>query len=211
MIQRVKQEDPLKQNLEKIISQIDRITKIVRQLLNYARVKQPNFQSVDINSIIIDGLGLVDYQLENHKIFTILQLDDNLPPIFADPDQLQQVILNIYLNSIDAMSERGGTLTITTKGGVEKKNTYPPMTDHIIIIISDTGHGISREHIKQIFNPFFSLKGAGEGTGMGLAVSHNIIQRHNGSIDIESELGKGSTFTIYLPLSKVEDTSLVKD
>ncbi len=211
MMQRVRQEDPLKKNLEKIISQIDRITKIVRQLLNYARVKQPNFQTADINSIIIDVLGLVDYQLENHKIFTVLQLDDNLPPIFADPDQLQQVILNIYLNAIDAMSVRGGTLTITTKGGADKKNAYPHMTDHVIIIISDTGHGISGEHIKQIFNPFFSLKAAGEGTGMGLAVSHNIIQRHNGLIDAESELGTGSTFTIYLPLSKVEDTSLARE
>ncbi|MEK7825185.1 MAG: ATP-binding protein, partial [Nitrospirota bacterium] len=211
MMQRVRQEDPLKKNLEKIISQIDRITKIVRQLLNYARVKQPNCQSTDASSLILEVLGLVDYQLENHKISTVLQLDDNLLPIFADPDQLQQVILNIYLNAIDAMSVRGGTLTITTKGGVDKKNAYPHTTDHIIIIISDTGHGISREHIKQIFNPFFSLKASGEGTGMGLAVSHNIIQRHNGLIDAESELGKGSTFTIYLPLSKVEDTSLVQE
>lgn len=211
MMQRIQNGDPLKRNLEKILSQIDRITKIVRQLLNYARVKQPHFQSADINSIVIDVLGLVDYQLENHKIFTVLQLDDNLPPIFADPDQLQQVILNIYLNAIDAMSESGGTLTITTKGGVEKKNAYPHQTEHIIITVSDTGHGIAREHIKHIFNPFFSLKAAGEGTGMGLAVSHNIIQRHNGLIEAESELGKGSSFIIHLPLSKVDDASLVKE
>lgn len=211
MMQRVQKEDPLKKNLEKIISQIDRITKIVRQLLNYARVKQPNFQSTDLNSLIIETLGLVDYQLENHKIFTVFQLDDNLSPIFADPDQLQQVFLNICLNAIEAMSEDGGTLTITTKGGVEKKNAYPHKTDHIIIIVSDTGHGIAREHIKHIFNPFFSLKASGEGTGMGLAVSHNIIQRHNGLIEAESELGKGTTFTIYLPQSKVEEISFIKE
>lgn len=211
MMQRIREGDSLKKNLEKIISQIDRITRIVRQLLNYARVKQPNFQSADINSIIIDVLGLVDYQLENHKIFTVLQLDDNLLPIFADPDQLQQLILNIYLNAIDAMSKDGGTLTITTKGGVEKKNAYPHKTDHVIITVADTGHGIAREHIKHIFNPFFSLKASGEGTGMGLAVSYNIIQRHNGLIEVESELGKGSTFIIYLPQSKVEEISFIKE
>jgi two-component system NtrC family sensor kinase len=134
-------------------------------------------------------MTLVRSQKEFHKITVEEKLASNLPYILGDKNQLQQVFLNLSLNACEAM-EKGGTLVITTA-----------LRDgNVIISFRDTGCGIKQEHLERIFDPFFTTKPVGKGTGLGLSVSYGIIEQHGGSIDVESEEGKGSTFTITLPV-----------
>ena len=121
------------------------------------------------------------------KIFSL-----SLPKIIADGAQLQQVFMNIIINAADAMTGDGGTLTVKTdlNNGIAE------------ISFMDTGRGISKEHFSKLFTPFFTTKETGKGTGLGLAISYGIIQSHNGDIDVKSEMGKGSTFRIKLPIEK---------
>jgi signal transduction histidine kinase len=117
--------------------------------------------------------------------------------LFVDGDQIQQVFMNIIINSADAMTGDGGTLTVKTdlNNGVAE------------ISFTDTGRGINKEHLPKLFTPFFTTKETGKGTGLGLAISYGIIQSHNGEIDVESEIGKGSTFRIKLPVEKQDQAA----
>jgi signal transduction histidine kinase len=117
--------------------------------------------------------------------------------LFIDADQIQQVFMNILLNAADAMAENGGTLTIQTdfKDGMAK------------VSFTDTGCGIPKEHLLKLFDPFFTTKQTGKGTGLGLAISYGIIQSHSGEIEVESEVGKGSTFRVKLPIESGTQTA----
>ena len=112
--------------------------------------------------------------------------------LFVDGDQIQQVFMNIIINAADAMAGDGGTLTIKT-------NMKDGMAE---VSFTDSGCGMPKEHLSKLFAPFFTTKETGKGTGLGLAISYGIIQSHNGEIDVESEVGKGSTFRIRLPIEK---------
>lgn len=182
-----------REDIDVIVRETTRVREIVQGLLNFARESPPQKQSLDINEVLSQTMTLVRSQKEFHKITVEERLTSNLPYILGDKNQLQQVFLNLSLNACEAM-EKGGTLSISTS--VRNGN--------VIISFRDTGCGIKQEHMERIFDPFFTTKPVGKGTGLGLSVSYGIIEQHGGSIDVESEEGKGSTFTITLPVESPE-------
>ena len=182
-----------REDIDVIVRETTRVREIVQGLLNFARESPPQKQSLDINEVLSQTMTLVRSQKEFHKITVEERLTSNLPYILGDKNQLQQVFLNLSLNACEAM-EKGGTLSISTS--VRNGN--------VIILFRDTGCGIKQEHMERIFDPFFTTKPVGKGTGLGLSVSYGIIEQHGGSIDVESEEGKGSTFTITLPVESSE-------
>ncbi|HWQ09322.1 MAG TPA: ATP-binding protein, partial [Holophaga sp.] len=179
------------QILEKVEAQTDRVAKIIKNLLTFARSpSDAAFQRVDLKQSLEEILSLIDYKLKNMNIRLVLDLA-NVPPIYAQGERLQQVFINIILNALDAMPG-GGELGIrlTLENGAE------------IVRISDTGTGIRPEHRSRIFDPFFTTKGVGKGTGLGLSISYAIVKEHDGRIDVQSEVGRGSTFSITLPAGR---------
>lgn len=177
------------QILEKIEAQTERVTRIIKNLLNFARnPSETSFHQVDLKESLEEIISLIEYKLKNLSI----KLDLSLSPlklIWADGERLQQVFINIILNAIDAMPE-GGTLKIE----LEQTDT------EAVIRIEDTGTGIKEQDLPHIFDPFFTTKGIGKGTGLGLSISYAIIKEHEGHIAVESESGKGSLFSIYIPM-----------
>jgi PAS domain S-box-containing protein len=190
MLQKRLSDSPHAAILDKIEVQTDRVAKIVKSLLNFARNPSESiFYQVDLKEIIQGIISLIDYKLKNMNIALELDLAA-LKPICAQGEQLQQVFINIILNAIDAMPD-GGTMSIE----LTRKN------QSAVVTIQDTGTGISRQHLPHIFDPFFTTKGIGKGTGLGLSISYAIIKEHEGYISVESESGKGTLFTISVPMN----------
>jgi len=192
-------------NLDIILQQTDRITKIIQQLLGYVRKKKPEQQALDLGNLLKTALGFLGYQIQRQGVDVVEEVEEPLPPIIGDPDQLQQVFLNLMINGLQAMPH-GGTLRLSasprriSKEGVED---HPRL--YVEVCIEDSGVGMDEEVIKNIFNPFYTTKNGG--TGLGLAVTHGIIQDHEGWIEVESKSGKGSLFKVYLPCL-LEEVSL---
>jgi len=179
------------QILEKVEAQTDRVARIIKNLLAFARSpSEASFQRVDLKSSLEEILSLIDYKLKTMNIRLVLELAP-VPPIYAQGERLQQVFINIILNALDAMPG-GGELRIalSAEDGTE------------VVRISDTGTGIRPEHRSRIFDPFFTTKGVGKGTGLGLSISYAIVKEHDGRIDVQSEVGRGSTFIITLPIGR---------
>jgi len=183
--------DPRRENLERVAGEATRCKNIVKGLLDFARQTEPKVEQSDVNEILERTLSLVGSQAMFQNIRIIKQLCPSLPKALMDGNQIQQVFTNIILNAAEAM-EDGGKLTVATR---EASDGH-----HIEIEFTDTGCGIAAEHLEQLFEPFFTTKEVGRGTGLGLAVSYGIIAKHNGTIDVRSKPGKGSTFTVRLPL-----------
>lgn len=180
--------------LEIIADEITRCGKIVGNLLEFSRQSNLRAAPTDLNAVIERTLFLIGHKLELQNIQLTRDLRQGLPEITCDPDQIQQVLLALLINAIEAMSE-GGTLAITTGPN--------PASDGMIISISDTGCGIPKAQIPRIFEPFFTTKQDMKGVGLGLAVVYGIIQRHGGHIEVRSEEGRGTTFEIALPRQAV--------
>jgi len=182
---------PYYENLKKIVKETSRCKNIVRGLLEFARPKEPEASLINITEVVDSALAIVESQtlFQNIKIKKAYASD--LPKIVADGAQLQQVFMNIILNAAEAM-DGDGRLTLSTS--LNEDGSY------IEAQFSDTGHGIKEEDKKRLFEPFFSTKDVGKGTGLGLAISYSIIQKHNGTIEVDSQIGKGSTFTVRLPV-----------
>ncbi len=182
---------PYYENLKKIVKETSRCKDIVKGLLEFARPKEPEMSLVNIDEIVERSLSIMECQalFQNIKIKKFYV--SNLPKIVADSAQLQQVFVNIILNAAEAMNGNG-ILTISTS--LNGDGTF------IEIKFSDTGHGIKEEDQKRLFEPFFTTKEVGKGTGLGLAISYSIIQKHQGTIEVKSEVGKGSTFNVRLPV-----------
>ncbi|GJL55481.1 MAG: hypothetical protein NPIRA02_26130 [Nitrospirales bacterium] len=178
-----------KKGLETIVTQVERITKIMNQLLSFARKRPAERRAFDLAEIITPILDIVQDRMKKHHIYVQTEIPPERPNVFGDPDQLSQVLLNLVMNSCHAMPE-GGTLRIAL--------AYCSQQLHLIL--SDTGCGIRKEDLSRLFDPFFTTKPVGEGTGLGLTVVHGIIQEHDGVIQVESEQAKGTTFHIYLPV-----------
>jgi signal transduction histidine kinase len=174
--------------LSKMASELIRSTKLVRNLLDFARQSTPTLVETDLNDIVNRSLELVTHSAQLGQIDVLKKLDLSLPKLMADPNQLQQVCTNLILNAIQAMPG-GGKLLLRTSAD----------NNHLKIEVQDTGCGISQENMHKLFTPFFTTKKEVKGVGLGLAVSHGIVQRHHGRIEIQSKEGEGSTFTIYLP------------
>jgi two-component system NtrC family sensor kinase len=166
---------------------IEKIQKIVDDMLHFAKPKASHFKEEEINEVVDKSLAILQAKLKKGDISSFFERGQELPKVRIDIHQIQQVLINLMLNSIQAM-EKGGALTLRTfsedKGGVW-------------VEVKDTGMGISRSHLKKIFDPFFTTKS--EGTGLGLSITLKILENHGATIDVVSEEGKGSTFTIHLP------------
>ena len=186
--------DPNRENLEEVVKQTQRCRDIVKGLLEFARHSEVNMELVDLNKILQDTLSLVSKQAQFLNVTVVRNWDLQLPLVMADKSQLQQVFMNILVNAVQAMEEKG-TITLTTRPGAPDNS--------VEVLISDTGHGIPPERIDHIFDPFFTTKGSGQGTGLGLSIAYGIITSHRGTILVESEAGKGCTFTIRLPVTAV--------
>jgi len=177
-----------------LVEQAGRSQKIIRSLLEFAREREINTDLFQLNEILEESLRLVTSQLKLSKVKIKRRLASNLEPVSGDKQQLTQVFLNLALNAIDAMPD-GGTLTIET-------NTIRE-GDYLKVSFADTGIGIP-DHVKpHIFDPFFTTKSQAKGTGLGLSVSLGIIRKHGGDIQVDSQLNRGSTFTVLLPTAKI--------
>jgi CheY-like chemotaxis protein len=184
----------MKEQVEIIASGSRRVADIVKRLLTFARQHKPAKAMVNINELIENTLNMRNYVLKTFNIDVNIQYDKNIPLINIDPGQIQQVFLNLIINSEYSMKKSGkpGKLIITTE----------QIGDKIRISFSDNGLGISQDNIKRLFQPFFTTKPVGEGTGLGLSLSRSIITEHGGTIYVESELNKGATFIVELPVTQ---------
>jgi len=184
-------------NLDIISQQTERITKIIQQVLGFVRKKKPEQKTLYLGTLLETTLDFLDHQIQNQKVRVVNEMENDLPSVIGDPDQLQQVFLNLFLNAIQAMPE-GGTLHLSASSKwISKEGLENEQRQYVEVCVEDTGVGMNREVISNIFNPFFTTKNGG--TGLGLMVSQGIIQDHEGWIDVESEIGKGSVFRVYLP------------
>jgi two-component system NtrC family sensor kinase len=180
--------------LDLIAGESRRCGDLVRNLLTFSRTAPINLQSSDLNAIVDRSIRLVRHQLEMNGVQLQLDLASNLPMVQCDQAQIEQVLLALIMNAIDAMP-RGGNLWLTTLTA----NT----PDEIEIRVRDDGSGIPPDILPNIFEPFLTTKESGHGVGLGLAISHSIIERHGGSIAVQSQYGKGTEFLIHLPLAAV--------
>ncbi len=186
--------DPERAELQVIVNETLRCREIVKGLLGFSKQTEPQKQALAINSIIRNAIALTQNQALINDVTVLLELDEELPPIVVDGPQIQEVFLNIILNAIDAMPNGGELRVISTL-----KNDQS-----VQIRFADTGSGISPEHVDKIFDPFFTTKDASKGTGLGLAVAYGIIEKHHGEILMESEVGRGATCIIDLPVNVSE-------
>ena len=182
--------DPKHALLLKVRRQAERATNIVNNLLNFSRTGgATEFTEVDIGRVLDDTLQLLEPQLRGNQIEIVRAYDPDSPSVFGNSGQLQQVFTNLLLNARDATPD-GGSIRIATV----------PTDDHSVMVeVSDSGTGIAPENVAKIYDPFYTTKGVGEGTGLGLAVSYGIVQEHSGHISVESIPGRGTTFRITLP------------
>ncbi|HXZ34298.1 MAG TPA: ATP-binding protein [Terriglobales bacterium] len=180
--------------LDLISGESRRCGDIVRNLLTFSRTAPMNVATTDLNAIVDRAVRLVGHQLEMAGIELQLDLDDDLPKVQCDSAQIEQVLLALIMNAIDAVPH-GGNLWLRTR--------MTPANDGVEIEVRDDGTGISAEVLSHIFEPFQTTKERGHGVGLGLAISHSIVERHRGQIRVQSELGKGTTVTVTLPLDSV--------
>ncbi|MGA7767279.1 MAG: ATP-binding protein [Candidatus Sulfotelmatobacter sp.] len=177
-------------SLDLIASESRRCGDLVKNLLTFSRTTPMNLQATNLNQVVDRSLRLVQHQLDLAGIQVQPQLDPDLPPVLCDAAQIEQVLLALVMNALDAMPQ-GGNLWLTTSFGHEP--------NQVRIVVRDDGSGIPPEILPRIFEPFLTTKETGRGVGLGLAISHSILERHNGSIEVQSEAGRGTTFTVTLP------------
>ncbi|MEH0018665.1 MAG: ATP-binding protein [Desulfobacter sp.] len=192
----IPEKDPNHEYIGIAISEINRLDKIVEQLLYYSRPSESKKVRMDINRIIDRVLPLVGFRLEKAGIVLVKKYHDDLPPVLVDEEQIKQVLLNLIINSTQAM-EQGGRISISTGRSKDRK--------HIRVRIEDTGKGIDPENMGKLFNPFFTTRR--NGTGLGLAVSHRIMELHHGEISAASTPLKGTAFLLCLPIPEDAETA----
>ncbi|MBI5968236.1 MAG: GAF domain-containing protein [Deltaproteobacteria bacterium] len=175
--------------------EIDRLTTLINELLGFARPSEPNLQGEDVNTLIDKMEFLISTEARKKNIAISKYYAPNLPPVMVDAEQIKQVLLNILLNAIQAISGRGQICVETRVVQVPREETSERFVQ---IEVRDSGGGIPKENLERVFDPFFSTRP--DGSGLGLAISHQIIHEHGGFIDLESEVGKGTSFRIHLPL-----------
>ena len=184
---------PNYQELETITKETLRCRKIVTSLLDFARQSTPTRKPCDINDIVKESFTLTQKQAAFKDVTLNYEMDENIPRLSLDKGQIQQAIINLIINAIEA-TDAGGSIFIST--------AYKKVQNRVDIAVSDTGHGIADSDLVKLFDPFFTTKA--EGTGLGLAITHGIIEQHNGMIDVFSKLGRGTIFTIKLPVESGE-------
>jgi len=188
LAKQVSGDDQKSKLLEKIAKQTFRASEIVNSLLNFSRTSPTDFVEVDLNRIIRETVGLVDHQFQKTGVATRVLLAEDLPSVRGNSGKLQQVFLNLFINARDAMPG-GGSLTVRSWA----ENGFAHVE------IADTGQGIPPENLARIYDPFFTTKGPKKGTGLGLSITYGIVQEHNGIIEVESTLGRGTRFRLEFP------------
>lgn len=182
-----------------IVSQSERIARIVRDMLDFARMKPRRHLATDVGAAIRTTVDLVERRCETQGVALETTVAGELPEVIADPDQLQQVFLNLASNALDAMPH-GGRLKI---GAAFEDAAHPERKDGdrpcVVVTLTDTGIGIAQEDIKHVFDPFYTTKDAGRGTGLGLSVAYGIIEEHGGWFEVHSGPGAGASFKVVLP------------
>lgn len=202
VIQRTNKDEFTNQKLELIKSQINRISKIIRDLVNFSRQSTYELQSTEINKVLRSAIEIARVSKKAKGIKFIEEYDPNIPVLYLVPDQLQQVFLNILINAIDALCIDVNRMVYFTSNPQIVSKTFKD-ENKVYISISDNGIGIPDSAIDKIFDPFYTTKKVGEGTGLGLWVSYNIIKSFQGEIQVNSSEGEGTTFTIILPINLV--------
>jgi len=182
------------EDLEKIIDASLHAREIIKKLMLFSRQKKPEKSNVNLNNLVNEGLYFLESRCAKEGIELVRSLNTDIPEIIADPSQLHQVLVNLIVNSLQAMPE-GGVLTIRTNFS----------KSYVSLIIEDTGTGMSDEVKKQMFIPFFTTKDVGQGTGIGLSVVHGIVTSHGGSIIVESNINKGTLFEVQLPINGTQN------
>jgi two-component system NtrC family sensor kinase len=194
-------------DMDLVIRETKRCASIIRRLLDFARNRPPEKKFVDLNQIIEDAARLVERPAHLRDIAVTLNLDRTLPQVWVDPDQIKQVVINLLVNAQHAIDGEGSIIIRTRRLPQPKMPqsgaTAVPMVE---FSVTDTGCGIPEENFRRIFDPFFTTK-TGIGTGLGLSVSHGIVEAHGGTIEVESKVGEGSTFRVYLPLIRLPEVA----
>jgi two-component system NtrC family sensor kinase len=182
--------DPDWEDLNAIAEEARRARNIVRSLLDFARQSESSPEPSDVNELLAQTLALLRRQLANEDVKLVEQYASDLPSLMLSINGIKQIFLNLVSNALQAMP-RGGTLTVTTE----------LLGDEVAVRIADTGTGIPEEKLPHIFEPFFTTKPVGQGTGLGLSVSLGIAQDHGGRITVQSRVGEGTVFTVWLPIT----------
>jgi two-component system NtrC family sensor kinase len=195
LLERIETMDKADQSrlLSEAMDQCDRVSEIVKNLLEFSRASHPRMENCSIIEIVNKVSRLVQNEMKLSNIEFSVTEQDPLPPMKVDKSGIQQVLLNLFLNAIQAMPN-GGKLSVVIQLASGKNAGR--------IDVIDTGIGISKENLGRIFDPFFSSKNVGEGTGLGLSVSHGVIEKHGGWIEVKSTPGSGTTFSIFLPFDR---------
>ncbi|MGD8384666.1 MAG: ATP-binding protein, partial [Lysobacterales bacterium] len=195
-------------DLDLVIQETKRCATIIRRLLDFARKKTPEKTFSDVNALVRQTTELIRQSAQASDIEIELDLDEELPTIWIDEDLISQVVMNLLVNAQHAIE---GTGRITVRTRVKNRPGKSPGSAHEVpmveITVSDTGCGIAQEDLPRIFDPFFTTKGVGKGTGLGLSVSHGSVEAHGGEIEVESTLGEGTVFRVYLPVDITEDNN----
>jgi two-component system, NtrC family, sensor kinase len=190
-------DDPKRKAVAVIDEEVDRMATLVSNLLLFSRRSHPQISSINIGEELQSSLEFIHYQLRSRSIKVELDIEDDLPNVHADRQQLRQVFLNLLTNASDAMPE-GGTLTLRARRGLLVNGARA-----LVVEFSDTGVGIEPEYLSKLWEPFFTTKPEGKGTGLGLPICRRTIEEHRGTIDIESLSGSGTTVRITLPVTEV--------
>lgn len=200
---KIDEPDKVRRYLGEILAGTGRATELVRQILAFSRKAEQDLQPIHLQAVVEETLRLLRVTLPS-TIEINQQVDPDCGPILADPTEIHQVIMNLCSNASHAMQETGGTLTVAVQrrhleDPLPGENRILPPGDYLQVEISDTGRGMSAAILNRIFEPYFTTKEKGEGTGLGLAVAHGIVTRLSGDIKVQSELGKGTSFFLYFP------------
>ena len=182
----------LQDSLKEVFHQVDRCREITQNLLDFARRKEPVYQEVNVNKLIDDLSRLVEKEAVLHHIEIRRDFQKDLPLVHTDAPSLRQVVLNLLTNATHAV-QKDGQIRIATKSS---------QNGSVDIIVADTGCGIPKDHLTKIFDPFFTTKPEGKGTGLGLSICHGIVDKLGGRISVSSEVGKGATFVVTLPINQ---------
>lgn len=190
VLQRTSQDQFAIEKLELIKNQINRIARIIRDLVDFSRPSNYIIKPTDVNQVLQDALNIVRYGKKVKHIEFQVELADHLPRLQVVPDQLVQVFINILMNAVDAIGEKSGKIQVKSR----------KVKSQVVVECSDSGKGINPEDRDKIFEPFYTTKEVGQGTGLGLWVSYGIVKNFGGEIIVESQPGHGSTFTVTLPI-----------
>jgi PAS domain S-box-containing protein len=192
------EDDDLRSMANDIVTNVERASGVIKHVRDFARQSEPVRSRVNINDPINDVFKVLGHQLKVHDVEVELDLDPHVPDILAEHNRLEQVFINLVSNAIDAMDEKDNRAEISDK---EKRLTIRSFAKnrHVCIKVTDTGIGMSEEVKNKIFEPFYTTKKVGKGTGLGVSISYGIVQDYKGSIKIESEVGKGTTFILTFP------------